>query len=296
MEPFRQVFYVGFYTAHALGAYAREGLDVELLTAPVPAQVTPSLLAGDCDVIWGGPMRILQDCDRLGATELVAFAEMVRRDPFILIGSQPRPQFRFQDLAGLRVAVANVAPTPELCLLDDIRRSGLDPALLTLRRDLSLPDACAALLAGEIDVVQAPEPLVDDLVARGAYIWSHGADRGDTAYTSLITTKAYASQHPDVVAGMSRAFAYTQACLRAESAASLARLVAPYFPHVAPDVLERAIGRYQALGLWSEAPELSVEGFVRLKCALISGGFITTDVPYAACVGRFRQPAEAAVN
>lgn len=61
------------------------------------------------------------DCD------LVCFAEAVARDPFFLIGREPRPGFTLADLFGKRIATVSEVPTPWLCLQEDLRRAGFDP-------------------------------------------------------------------------------------------------------------------------------------------------------------------------
>ena len=63
-ESFRAVFYTPFYLPHALGAYAAEGLDVELGTSPDLNAVGAHMRDGGADVYWGGPMRIMVNYDR----------------------------------------------------------------------------------------------------------------------------------------------------------------------------------------------------------------------------------------
>ena len=53
-ENFRAVFYAPFYATQALGHFAREGLDVELVDSSVPGDAVARLLAGEIDVTWGG--------------------------------------------------------------------------------------------------------------------------------------------------------------------------------------------------------------------------------------------------
>src|ERR1700677_3518648 len=59
-ENFRAVFYAPFYATHALGFYAREGVEVELLNSPAPAAAASDLLDGTIDLSWGGPMRVMK--------------------------------------------------------------------------------------------------------------------------------------------------------------------------------------------------------------------------------------------
>src|SRR5581483_5342856 len=124
-EPLRAVFYAPFYAAFALGAFAREGLDARLVTAPKPADAARGLGSGRADV--ADP-----DCD------LVCFCEVATRDPFFLVGRREMPRFAFEDLMGCRVATVSEVPTPWLCLQEDMRRAGLDPSRLDRIADRSM--------------------------------------------------------------------------------------------------------------------------------------------------------------
>ncbi len=62
-ENFRAVFYAPFYATHALGFYAHEGVEVELLNSPAPAAAAAGLLDGSIDLSWGGPMRVMKARD-----------------------------------------------------------------------------------------------------------------------------------------------------------------------------------------------------------------------------------------
>jgi NitT/TauT family transport system substrate-binding protein len=284
-EPFRAVFYTGFYAAHALEAYKAEGLDVRLAQPADPAGAAPGILAGEADVIWSGPMRLLQHHDRDQACALVGFAEVVTRDPFVLVGGKPRPDFRFRDLEGLRFGTVAEVPTPWMCVQEDIRRAGVDPAALDRVADQTMAANAASLKAGRLDVIQVFEPYVEQLVASGAgHIWYAAATRGHTSYTTLITTKEKLRRDQETALKMTRALAKTLTWLHGHGADEVAALVASYFPDLPRATLVGAIQRYKALGVWGRDPLLSEVGFVRLKLGLLSGGFIARDVPYESCV------------
>jgi hypothetical protein len=50
-------------------------------------------------------------------------------------------------------------PTPWMCLQHDLREAGVYPAIITRISDRTMPDNYAALRAGQLDVMQALEPL-----------------------------------------------------------------------------------------------------------------------------------------
>jgi hypothetical protein len=130
-ESLRGVFYAPFYVALAKDAYAAEGVDVRFISSPRPADAARNVMDGSADVCWGGPMRVMQAYHQIPGCDLVSFAEVVTRDPFVLVGREPRPGFTLRDLLGLRVATVSEVPTPWMCLQEDLRRAGIAPARLS---------------------------------------------------------------------------------------------------------------------------------------------------------------------
>ena len=93
-ESLRGLFYAPYYAALALGAYDKEGVEVRFVSAPTPGEAPNGLFHGTVDVAWGGPMRVNQVYDQRAHSDLVCFGEAVTRDPFMLIGRTPRPNFQ----------------------------------------------------------------------------------------------------------------------------------------------------------------------------------------------------------
>jgi NitT/TauT family transport system substrate-binding protein len=153
-ESLRGLFYAPYYAAFALGAYEKEGVEVRFAGAPGFGNAPTGLYDGSTDVAWGGPMRVNQLYAERGDCDVVCFGEAVTRDPFILVGNKPHPDFALTDLARVRVATVSEVPTPWLCLQHDLRLAGIDPAGLDRVADHCMADNMAALRAGSVDVVQ----------------------------------------------------------------------------------------------------------------------------------------------
>src|SRR6266481_92355 len=134
----------------ALGAFDQEGVEVRLVSAPSPGEAPNALFYGTVDVAWGGPMRVNQIYDQRAHCDLVCFGEAVTRDPFMLVGQVPRPNFRLAVLMAVRIATVTEVPTPWLCLQEDLRRAGLDPDRLDRVADGGITDNSAALRRGEV--------------------------------------------------------------------------------------------------------------------------------------------------
>jgi hypothetical protein len=147
-ENYRFVLYTPFYAAHAIGAYAAEGLTVELLPSPGAGLAEQALLDGTVEVLWAGPMRVMKHHDMNPDTTLVCFAEVVCRDPFSIVGRYPNPGFRLADLSDTRIATVSEVPTPWLCLQEDLRQAGIDPAQLNRIADCSMAENLNAIKRG----------------------------------------------------------------------------------------------------------------------------------------------------
>jgi NitT/TauT family transport system substrate-binding protein len=281
IENFRAMFYTPFYAAAALGAYEAEGLEIEMKTSPASAQTLGALTSGAGQVSWGGPMRIMLALDRDPTAGAVAFCEVVGRDPFFLVGREPNPRFRLQDLIGRRVGIVTEVPTPWICLQQDLRGAGIDPAGLAPARDRTMSENAQALRAGEVDVIQVFHPLARTLVDEGAgHLWYAAADRGPASYTTLNTTRAYIEQSPQTLLSMTRAIYRTQRWIAAHEAVELAERVAPYLPDVPPAVLAACCEDYRARGVWNRTPLVDRAGLEWKRDAMAACGAIARPLAF----------------
>jgi NitT/TauT family transport system substrate-binding protein len=284
-ENFRALFYTPFYAAHAIGAYDAEQVEVQLRNSPDPARTAADLRSGRIDVMWGGPLRVLLTHAADPASDLVCFCDVVARDPFFVIGREPKPDFRPRDLLGPRFASVAEVPTPWLCLQDDIRRDGADPAVARRISGPSMAENATALRAGELDAIQVFQPYAEELLQSGAgHLWYAAANRGLTAYTTLVTRRSVLASRHDELAAMVRAMARSLRWIAATPGAEVARALATFFPDVPADIYAAAIDRYRALHLYGTDPITRPEGVARLQAAMRSGGALDRDIAFADIV------------
>jgi NitT/TauT family transport system substrate-binding protein len=284
-ENFRAVFYAPFYATHALGFYAGEGVEVELLNSPAPAAAAAGLLDGSIDISWGGPMRVMKARDDNPASPLVCFCEVAARDPFFLVGKGDGSTFRLADLTRRKLGVVSEVPTPWLCLQHDLRLQGVDPAPIDGVTGRTMAENLEALRKGELDVVQMFEPYVSMALRDGAGEILYAANaRGPTVYTTFLASRDSIRRNHAAFDAMVRATRRTLAWVAEHSAQELADAVAPYYPHVAGELLASSLARYRDAGLWARTPDVSRPGFARLADSLKSGGFIAQLHAYEDCV------------
>ena len=280
-ENFRALFYAPFYAAHATGAFTRAGVEVELRPSPDPLAAAAALRAGEVDVMWGGPLRVMIARDTDPKSDLVCFCDVVARDPFFVIGARPRPDFRFADLLSMKLATVSEVPTPWVCLQDDLRRAGVDPSKVDRVTDRSMGENEAALREGKIDAVQVFQPYAERLISTGAgHVWYAAANRGLTAYTTLVTRRGLLESRADELSRMIRGMDATLKWFDTAPSFDIVDAVQSFFPDVPRDLFAACIDRYRALGLWGRDPVIRREGYDRLHAAMRSAGTLSKDIAF----------------
>ena len=225
------------------------------------------------------PIQQVPGCD------LVSFAEVVTRDPFLLLGREPRPDFALRDLLGLRVGTVSEVPTPWMCLQEDLRRAGVAPARLDRVTDRIMADNVAALRRGELDVVQVFEPFAAALVADGAgHVWYAAARRGPTSYTTFYARRGLLRDRRDELQRMVRAIYRTLKWVAQADGAAIADAIAGFFPDVPPALLAAACARYKALGIWGATRCCRARATTGCCAGLVSGGFVSPGTPFDVAV------------
>ena len=280
-ENLRTASYIPFYLAHRANYWYDVGLDVKLWTAPDPSQTAEALLDGRVQVSWGGPMRVMMHHDKDRDCPLVCFAQVVARDPFVLVGREPNINFQFHDLVGPRVAITSEVPTPWMLLQEDLKRCGIHPSKLNRTPDQSMAENSAALRTGQIDVVQVFEPYADGLVAPGhGHVWHRASERGDVAFTSFYTTRHFTEVNRETCIRLVRGIKTALEAVHNLRAKEIATAIETFFPDQPEASIIRIIENFRTSQLWAKNPALPADTFVRLKGALLSGGLINHDIPY----------------
>ena len=284
-ENFRAVFYAPFYATHALGFYTGEGVEVELLNSPAPAAAAAGLLDGSIDISWGGPMRVMKARDDDPIRRWSAFARLRRAIRSFWSARAILPPSGSTDLTRLKVGTVSEVPTPWLCLQHDLRLQGIDPAKIDCVTGRTMADNLEALRQRRARRGADVRALrLDGVAGRRGEILYAANSRGPTVYTTFLASRDSIRRNRAAFDAMVRATRRTLAWVAEHSGAELADAVAPYYPHVARELLASSLQRYHDAGLWARTPDVSRQGFARLADSLKSGGFISR----AACLRGLR--------
>ena len=265
--------------------FSVEGLDVSLILSPSTTETAQGLIDGRADVSFGGPMRVLMHHNNAKlnneVSELICFAQVVARDPFILLGRTPNNNFNFHDLLNNKLAVAIDVPTPWMTLQDDLSRANIDPKSIQRYPDSLMHENVNNFKNGKIDLVQLFEPFAQELKETGAHIWHRFASRGDIAFTTFYALKSFTIDNREICEALVRVMNRSLKAVHSMKSIEIAKIIGPgFFPDLSISSLSSIIEGYKSSRVWPSRTDLPPSAFVKLKAALLSGELIQFDIPY----------------
>ncbi len=272
------VFYAPFYVAVECGFFGAQDLEVTITTGVVP--IGSNMVAGrEPDLLFGGPIRAFVQHAENPESDLQFIAEVVRRDPFMLIGRKANETFRLADLAdlsGKRVGLFSLVETPALCLTWDLLQHGVGREAIARFAKPTIEEAIHGLRGDRFDVIQVPEPYASDLIMAGeGHLWHAAARRGPTSYSGILARKHRLNGAPGLIVQINEALAQGCRYVLDNPGEKTAGLIARHFPTVREDVLATAIDRYSDLGIWAPSADVSSEGLEALHRILFDLGILT---------------------
>jgi NitT/TauT family transport system substrate-binding protein len=279
---FHSVFYAPAYVALHRGLFADEGLEVVTQTPGDGRVIQRGLERGELDAGVGGIMRSLVAYDRGEAAVPLHFARINDRDGFFLLGRTPT--FAWADLLGRRLILFAEAPTPWYVLRALLREQGLDPDTIDAIDGVPADQAAGRFRAGEADFLQAPAHVAEELVrdAAAVIVREMAREAGPLPYSSYCAMPDALERAPELFLALARAHVRALHWMQSAGAAAVWQAIRPAFPDGDPEILRRAVERYDRLGLWASDASLPRESFDRLAAALHRGGLLQRIAPYEA--------------
>ena len=283
METFRTVFYTPIYVTVAGGFLETEGLDVEFSTCPAQFPHPLSALNHQAaDIVQSGIMRSIIAADWGGETVPRHFAEINSRDGFFVLGRRPAGDFQWTDFADSTIIPVGFSPMPWASFQYALRNHGVVVEGLSLLSGLGLAEAVAAFRSGQADFIHLPEPAVEQLLAEGVGHLSLalGPVNGHIAYSSFAATNRFLESQHDVVQRFVTGYARALQWLAASDATQVGEAVASFFPDTDPELITRAVSRYQSQNTWPHTPFLDSPEYEGLQDILMDAGMVKERQPY----------------
>ena len=167
--------------------------------------VAAAMLSGDAEVCLGGgegPVRAYVQ----GATDFVFIGGFKNVLTHSILA---RPDIkRPADLKGKKVGINRIGSNPHYFAVQALRRSGVDPAEVSLMQSGGSPETLAALLSGNLDAASLNPPADAQAIARGLHYVIYGPElRLPYAATVFFTRRPILAKRQAVLGQFLRAMA-----------------------------------------------------------------------------------------
>jgi ABC-type nitrate/sulfonate/bicarbonate transport system substrate-binding protein len=193
------------YVTKKIGAFKRNGLDVDFLLLQGGSQALQVLLSGEIKLISGGGGTAAQRARFKGAGNVIV-ATYTPTMPYSLYVNG-----KIQDakkLKGARIAISRFGSSSDFAARFMMSRLGLDPAKdVTIMQIGNQRERMSALLSGSVDgsVVDAPNTLI---ARQQGFLELADASKLGLTYphNNIATTDRFIREEPQTVFGFLRAF------------------------------------------------------------------------------------------
>ncbi|MBI2370050.1 MAG: ABC transporter substrate-binding protein [Deltaproteobacteria bacterium] len=245
----------GLWTAEEAGAFARQGLHVELVLIPSASKAVQALLGGDAPIITAGGKAPMEAS--LAGADLVMVAAVANVPAFYLMA---RPEIRrIEELRGKPVGVTRFGSSTDFTMRYILRKFGLEPL-----RDVPILQTgdlfAAAAMLGRGQIVAAPFSSPSNLRAKqlGAHVLVNVPETGVRfPHNAIIVGRGYLRGSRDTLKRFVKAYAEgVQAVFARQEMAR--RAIARYTKSREPEVIE-AVHQY-AMDYITKLPYVTREG------------------------------------
>ena len=296
-EVTHSIFYAPQYVALEQGFFAEEGLDVELSNGGGADKVMSAVLSDHIDIGFAGPEASIYVYNEGKEDFTQVFAQVTKRDGSFLVGREPEPDFKWQNLAGKHILPGRKGGVPYMAFEHALRQNGLNPAEdVLLDTSIQFDNMTGAFIGGTGEYVTLFEPTASSLEAEGkGYIVAAVGDMaGDIPYTAYFAKKSYLTTHADQIQRFTNAVYRGQQWVASHSASEVAKAIQNQFPDTDLTILTNAIQRYQDIGAYSETPVMTEDSFGRLQTVMQEAGELEQTAPFSEIVNNtFAEKAAA---
>lgn len=260
--------------AKAAGYFAHEGYDVQQVATRGGGPDMAALLSGDVQFnTAAGTYQVsairqkravinVYNFYKRNLLDVVLRADVAKR---LKVSHDMPLEQRLRALKGLKIGITRPGALTDKQIRHLMRLAGLQESDVKIVAIGGTTALLAANSRGQIDGFTISIPGARVAMERGEAVMLVNNSEGDDASTdpfmfqSLLTTKAYADAHPEVVKGIIRALKRAVRDIASKPAEDIRKVVQPIYAKVDPKTM--------ILGIEAVKPALNLEGNVTMKMA-----------------------------
>ena len=282
-EVAHSIFYAPQYAAIELGYFEEEGIDLTLVNGGGADKVMTALISGDAQIGFMGSEASIYVYQEGSQDYAVNFAQLTQRAGNFLVGRQPEPDFKWEDLRGKKVLGGRAGGMPQMVFEYILKKHGLDPKTdLAIDQSISFGLTAAAFTSSDADYTVEFEPFATTLELEGSgYVTaSLGTESGYVPYTAYCARKSYMEENPEIIQKFTNAIQKGMDYVNSHTSEEIAKTIAPQFKETPVEKLTVIVNRYKEQDTWKEDTIFQKESFDLLQNILEEAGELDSRVPY----------------
>ncbi|MEL7609686.1 MAG: ABC transporter substrate-binding protein [Bacillota bacterium] len=274
-EVTRSVFYAPLYAAVSQGFFAKEGLEIEIVTGGGSDKSMTALLAKDAEVALMGPETAVYVANEGKEDHPMIIAQLTKRDGSFLVGRTAEENFDWSDLKGKSIIGGRRGGMPLMTLEYVLKQHGLTPGVdVTVYDHIQFPLMGGAFEGGLGDYVTLFEPTASTFAKaeKGYIVASVGLASGEVPYTTLMVSQETLQKDPAFVESFVRAIYKAQQWIKTATENEIAKAMQPFFADTDIPTLEAVAKSYREADAWCTDPVMTEDAFGRLLDVIDSAG------------------------
>ncbi len=286
-EVAHSIFYAPMYVAIEEGYFAKEGIDLTLVTGFGADKTMTALLTGEADIGFMGSESTIYTYKEGASDYAVNFAQLTQRAGNFLVSREPIDNFSWDMLKGKDVLGGRAGGMPEMVFEYILKKNSIDPASdLAIDQSIDFGSTAAAFSGGQGDFTVEFEPHATSLESKGDgyVVASLGEDSGYVPYTAFSAKKSYIEEHPEVIQAFTNALQKGMDYVQSHTPEEIAQIIAPQFEETDLDTITTIVNRYASQDTWKGDLIFEKDSFDLLQNILEESGELDGRVPYEELV------------
>ena len=278
-EVTHSIFYAPLYLADALGYFEDEGFEIELTNGGGADNTMAAVLSGAADIGFCGPEAAIY-VEIGGSTDQpMVFGQLTKRDGSFLVGRNPEPNFKWENLEGKELLAGRPGGVPFMTFSYVLHEHGVNA---TYKQDVDFNYMTAAFIGGAADYVTAFEPVASQMQAagQGYIVASVGKESGEIPYTCFMAKQSYIDKNSDKIEGLLRAVTKAIKYLDTANLDEAANLLCDYFPDTSAESIKTSLKSYISINAWVKNMAMEEQAFTRLQDVIELAGELERRVDF----------------
>jgi len=276
-------FYSPLLAGIGAGFFGQEGFAPTYTLMPQSREVGDMIASGEIHVSQASVSTSWGILEKGGVPAFTIFANLNRRDGFLIAARKRDPAFRWDDLLTGRFMFAH-GGQPQAMLAYAMNKVGVNLEKVNGLDRGEPGKAMAAFAAGEGTHFheQAPYPQQLEDEGKAHIVASVGELIGPVAFSSLAASPAWLAR-PEAKRFL-RAYRQARRWVHSAPPEEVAAAVHSFFPGIRRTALVRSIAYYQTLGCWEGELEIPRDEYETILDVFLHSKLITRRHPYEQVV------------